>query len=360
MTLIKWPGGKSREIKEFQHLIPTYDRYIEPFFGGGAVFFHENPKQSVINDISTNLTDFYSLVKTQNEHFKFYLLQYNDAFSYYKNHTSKNIDIFFEKYSTNASFSKQEIMKLFINKEFHEIITNYEIFYDFLAQSINDKFKRTKKNELKKQMCQTDLENNLITGITSGFYLYFRKVYNDIQLAPLKHTYSKEYTIANFFWIREYCYGSMFRYNSEGAFNIPYGGISYNNKDFSRKINQIFNEKTKVLFENTNIFNDDFETLLDQLTLSSSDFIFLDPPYDTEFSDYEGRSFKGSDQERLRDFLLTTPAKFLLVIKNTNFIYSLYNRDEFTIENFDKTYTYNIRDRNNRAVSHLIITNKKA
>ena len=38
--IIKYRGGKSKEIREFASLIPQdYDRYIEPFFGGGAVFF---------------------------------------------------------------------------------------------------------------------------------------------------------------------------------------------------------------------------------------------------------------------------------------------------------------------------------
>ena len=32
--IIKWPGGKSREIDKIQHLIPEYERYVEPFFGG--------------------------------------------------------------------------------------------------------------------------------------------------------------------------------------------------------------------------------------------------------------------------------------------------------------------------------------
>lgn len=29
--LIKWPGGKGREIKNFEELIPKFDKYIEPF-----------------------------------------------------------------------------------------------------------------------------------------------------------------------------------------------------------------------------------------------------------------------------------------------------------------------------------------
>lgn len=59
--------------------------------------------------------------------------------------------------------------------------------------------------------------------------MYFRKVFNDINLGKISNQ-SMQYQAANFYFIREYCYGSMFRYNSKGEFNIPYGGMSYNKK----------------------------------------------------------------------------------------------------------------------------------
>jgi DNA adenine methylase len=84
--------------------------------------------------------------------------------------------------------------------------------------------------------------------------------------------------------------------------------------------------------------------------------MFLDPPYDTDFSDYEGKGFSKHDQARLAEILKETKAKFILVIKNTDYIYSLYKED-FNILCFDKTYTYNMKSRNQRNVEHLIITN---
>ena len=36
--LLKWPGGKSSEIVRFRSMIPGFDRYLEPFFGGGASY----------------------------------------------------------------------------------------------------------------------------------------------------------------------------------------------------------------------------------------------------------------------------------------------------------------------------------
>jgi len=51
--IIKWSGGKSQEIKFFKHKIPkTYDRYIEPFIGGGGLFFNLEKNNSVINDVN--------------------------------------------------------------------------------------------------------------------------------------------------------------------------------------------------------------------------------------------------------------------------------------------------------------------
>ena len=148
----------------------------------------------------------------------------------------------------------------------------------------------------------------------------------------------------------------MFRYNSNGEFNVPYGGISYNRKDFRAKIDSIFSSETKSLFANVSISALDFEEFLLKHPLSEDDFMFLDPPYDTDFSDYEGKDFTREDQKRLANALGNTKAKFILIIKNTDFIYSLY-KDSFTILGFDKTYTYNVRSRNERNAEHLIITN---
>ena len=47
--LIKWSGGKSDEIKLFKdHFPENYDNYIEPFVGGGSVYFYLNPDKAII------------------------------------------------------------------------------------------------------------------------------------------------------------------------------------------------------------------------------------------------------------------------------------------------------------------------
>lgn len=62
--LIKYRGGKSKEIPHIMEHIPQYNgRYIEPFFGGGALYFHLEPKKAIINDINSKLIAFYNGVK---------------------------------------------------------------------------------------------------------------------------------------------------------------------------------------------------------------------------------------------------------------------------------------------------------
>lgn len=58
--VLKYRGGKSREIPRFLQYIPDdFDRYIEPFFGGGAVYFYLEPENAILNDINERLMRFY-------------------------------------------------------------------------------------------------------------------------------------------------------------------------------------------------------------------------------------------------------------------------------------------------------------
>lgn len=57
--VIGWPGGKTRLLKHILPLIPPHRAYVEPFFGGGAVFFAKEPAAvEVINDINGDLVAF--------------------------------------------------------------------------------------------------------------------------------------------------------------------------------------------------------------------------------------------------------------------------------------------------------------
>lgn len=62
--IIKYRGGKSKEIPQIIQYMPQFEgRYIEPFFGGGAMFFHIEPNNAIISDINVRLMNFYRSVQ---------------------------------------------------------------------------------------------------------------------------------------------------------------------------------------------------------------------------------------------------------------------------------------------------------
>lgn len=366
-TLIKWPGGKTSEYETIKKFVPEYSRYIEPFFGGGAVFFNMLPQPAIINDISVNLMQFYRYIKVQDKKFKICLYSVNDEWEFLKK-------LAFEKaeklYPIFIEYRQNETVKIQLEEEISsccksvslsitdrsKIVINKDLLQKELYRMVYDKVFRTRKNELKngKNLSDSDLKNNILTGFTSGYYMYLRDVLNRIE----KHNevfIAEEYKIAIFYFVREFCYGSMFRYNKAGDFNIPYGGIGYNNKDFKKKIDLLFSEETQTYFKKTEIFCCDFEEVLD--IAKEDDFIFLDPPYDTDFSDYENRGFEEADQRRLAKRLHDIKAKFLLIIKNTPLISELYQNNGYRVYAFDNKYSYCVKGRNDRNAVHLIVTN---
>ena len=64
--VLKWVGGKRRLIEQIVNLFPENYReraYHEPFFGGGALFFHLEPRSGSINDVNPRLINFYHVLK---------------------------------------------------------------------------------------------------------------------------------------------------------------------------------------------------------------------------------------------------------------------------------------------------------
>lgn len=60
----KWTGGKRQLLPVIRELMPKkYNRYFEPFVGGGALFFDLAPKHAVINDFNAELINCYQQIK---------------------------------------------------------------------------------------------------------------------------------------------------------------------------------------------------------------------------------------------------------------------------------------------------------
>lgn len=61
---MKWAGGKRWFVQRHADLLPkTFNRYIEPFLGGGSVFFYLQPSHSLLGDTNPDLIAAYLGIK---------------------------------------------------------------------------------------------------------------------------------------------------------------------------------------------------------------------------------------------------------------------------------------------------------
>lgn len=364
--ILKWAGGKEKELKYIlPHTPPFFDNYYEPFVGGGSVFCAMSANRLFINDFSKELISLYRGISQGDKNLFDCIVamdkSWENATLFLKNN---NVLIrIYENYRC-GNIANEELtirLKEFCAKSRKEIKEVLDAYFEaktdvFLAEVFNNLCRKMKRmrvlEEQKYKLPNKDVENNIETAIKSALYMYFRYLYNN-------GTHNNESTqTALFLFMRNYAYGGMFRYSNNGAFNVPYGGIAYNSKTLSKKLSYYKSEVLSKHFERTTLFNLDFEEFLRKNPPTERDFVFLDPPYDSEFSTYAQKEFTQADHMRLFNYLTKDcRAKWMLVIKNTDFIYNLYGNRGLNIRMFDKKYQVSFMNRNNKEATHLIITN---
>lgn len=65
-TFLKWAGGKNWFVRNESKRFPVdYNRYIEPFLGGGAVFFYLQPRDALLGDANEELINTYIAVRDE-------------------------------------------------------------------------------------------------------------------------------------------------------------------------------------------------------------------------------------------------------------------------------------------------------
>lgn len=366
--LIKYTGGKFSEYKKIKDYFPyKFKNYYEPFVGGGGVLFrlhNENKLKGTayINDFSKTLIDFYKNIQSEELNKWLNLLSSSwsciDDFADYFSETYKDN---FKDYIcgiTEESFAEHE----YIIKDVKDIEENVRInLHGFslskkILDGLQDKANRFKKKELADDEIDEVSIKCITTSIHQSFYFIIRDMYNDWNNHGNSDKYDECEKIAQWVFIREYCFGSMFRFSANGDFNIPYGGYSYNNKCFQCKVDVITSKESYDLFSNVDVTCGDFEEAIEKWKPTKDDFMFLDPPYDSTFSEYDNNSFGKEEHKRLAECLKKCKCKWLMAIGKTDFIQDLYK--DFNIVEYDKTYMYQAKgEYDNKHTSHLVVTN---
>lgn len=138
---------------------------------------------------------------------------------------------------------------------------------------------------------------------------------------------SKVERASRLIYLNKTCFNGLFRVNSSGEFNSPFGHYknpNIVNEPVLRAVNKYFSANS------ISFFNEDFSVTLDRVGKGS--FVYLDPPYDpvsdtSSFTGYNKGGFDRAEQMRLKqccDELTKRGVKFLLSNSATAFIKDLY------------------------------------
>ncbi|MCU0344648.1 MAG: Dam family site-specific DNA-(adenine-N6)-methyltransferase [Ignavibacterium sp.] len=110
---LKWAGGKVNIIHELVKYLPDdykTRRYIEPFLGGGSMFFYLSPDKAIISDLNEKLINCYKQVRDNPKDVYSYLTDYQ------KNHS---LDFYYklrEKYNKSSYSPKEAAQFIYLNK----------------------------------------------------------------------------------------------------------------------------------------------------------------------------------------------------------------------------------------------------
>jgi len=165
---------------------------------------------------------------------------------------------------------------------------------------------------------------------------------------------------ARIIYLNKTCYNGLFRVNSQGQFNVPFG--RYKNPNFLddavlRAVNKYLNSNDITLL------NQDFAEAVKDA--KRGDFVYFDPPYDpvsetASFTGYDVNGFNRDEQERLKeefDALHKKGCKVMLSNSCTDFILDLYKDYQDTIIKVRATRSINSNALKRGRVDEVLVLN---
>ena len=259
---VKWAGGKGQLLSQYEMLLPgKIETLVEPFVGGGAVFFRLRPQRAILNDNNKDLINFYIVVR-----------------------------------------DKMELLLDDLKK--HKNTKDY--FYEVREQD------------------------------TASL--------NDVQRA------------SRFLFLNKTCFNGLFRVNSRGKFNVPFG--KYKNPKIVDEQNI---RNVSLVLKGVHIICEDFENILKYVRPDM--FIYFDPPYHplsgtAHFTSYTPASFREEDQRRLAAVykeLDKMGCKVMLSNSSTPLIWKLYQGYDITAVSAKRAI--NCKGNSRGPIAELVVRN---
>ena len=163
---------------------------------------------------------------------------------------------------------------------------------------------------------------------------------------------------ARFLYLNKTCYNGLYRVNSKGKFNVPFG--RYKNPNI---VNEKNLRKAHKLLQGVTIKLQSFEKVLEDA--QGGDFIYFDPPYyplskTANFTSYTKNAFLDEEQKKLAEVYRKLDERgCLLMLSNsdTEFIKNLYSYDGLKIHKVKARRAINSKADKRGAINELVILN---
>ncbi len=149
------------------------------------------------------------------------------------------------------------------------------------------------------------------------FYVH-RQRFNEL-LCPGRSTTKEAASL--FYYLNRTGFNGLCRFNSSGEFNVPFG--SYKKINYRRDF-----QAYKRAFANWDFTNGNFA----QRALAPADFVYADPPYDVEFTQYSKGGFDWEQQIQTAEWLAKHEGPVVLSNQATERIVSLYRNLGFRLQ----------------------------
>lgn len=210
----------------------------------------------------------------------------------------ENIKIYIEPFAGGgSSFLNTKAEKYIVNDvdnyviSLHKTLSSYagkedELFsklYEMIDQySLSCSYRNiTVPDELKKQYVKT-------------YYSH----YNKDAYIQMRNEFNSNNDLLTLYLLLIYGFNHMIRFNTAGNFNLPVGNV-----DFNKNVHNAICHYLAFMNENNvEFYNTDFMEFLNGLTLDTSTYIYLDPPYLISGSEYN-KFWNEEEEQRLCDYL---------------------------------------------------------
>ena len=208
-----------------------------------------------------------------------------------------------------------------VNTYFEPFVGGGAVFFDLLPQ----------KAKLSDMNMELIITYNVIKNNVEELILDLQKhpvnkdYFLDIRAKKLEEL--SEIEIASrFIYLNRTCFNGMYRVNSKGQFNVPFG--RYKNPLICDDINL---RRVSSALQNTRITHQDYKQILSEA--KKGDFLYLDPPYypvskTSSFTSYTAQSFLEKEQIELRDTIKELSKRGCLIMlsnSDTPFINEIYS-----------------------------------